>query len=271
MRRFLVQPLFLAIVALGVAIPLIRVATPTTAGPIDAKVQHCLGLPVLPKLKLREATLPEAIAVLNQGLANRPETAHLHFALWTQPDPPPCFVRRSPGAAGRGLAGVPPPVDPDARITISLTNVPVSDAARYIGTLSGCGPVRCQSGHTLYFVSERFLGPFVERTLTIHPQSPLASFHDAKALEGAFKRELGIELSEGSEMRFVAPDRLLIRTLADDMDRFDMYLRFDPTLGERLSNWKEDWRGELRRLMPRPPPTGPICHVGEPLNDSWDR
>lgn len=252
-------------VVTGLAVKLTsRPAAPLEAVEISEDLRKLLGQQQIAELNLHDASLNQAIAVLNQSLAKHPETATLRVALWTAPAPPPGFHRREEPVAPQIVTVIPglvdpepqsipiPPVRPEeARLTIDLINVPFPEALRYVATLSSC--VAARMGNTLYLVEGQYdagaFGPIIERTVTFPSSTPgLGLPNDPEAVKEAL-RQAGVAFYEGFEIRRISPKRLLIRGVPAQMEDIDSIVEFDLTWRERLKYQLRGWWDSLREKL----------------------
>ena len=101
-------------------------------GKIRAKLNNI----ILPKLEFRDATIREAIDFLRKKSVDldpekaHPETAGINMVLQLEAPNPPA-------PAVNGPAGLPPDAANTARITVSLSNIPIGEALKYVTALAG--------------------------------------------------------------------------------------------------------------------------------------
>ena len=151
---------------------------PDTAGETTAtkteRIQRKLDRIIIPKLEFREATIREAVDFLKKksvelDIDSEPGNRGVNIVLKLDnggagaapaeaPAPAPAAIPgleqipAAPGAAPApaGAAPVPMVAPGDARITVSLTNIPLIEALRYVTNLAGLKfkvePVRCLRG-----------------------------------------------------------------------------------------------------------------------------
>lgn len=106
----------------------------------EAQIEKALRRIVIPKLELHDASLGEAIAILAADIRQSDPTGHgISIALAIDPKPEtapsvPPKAAASPESPGENplLIGDPH----DARVTVTLTNIPVDEALRYLTGLS---------------------------------------------------------------------------------------------------------------------------------------
>ena len=99
---------------------------------------------IIPRVEFREATLREAVDFLKKKavqLDPEPDAKKRGFAivLRLNAGTPMSTVPAIPGLEGLPTAaGAVPAEPPESRITMSLANVPVGEALKYVANLSGC-------------------------------------------------------------------------------------------------------------------------------------
>jgi len=214
---------------------------------IERKLQQI----IIPKLEFREATIREAIEFLKRKtveLDPDPDPARRGVSivmkldrLGSTPLAPPQPLTPIPGL--EPLPGAPPPDAPapfpaspaDARITISLTNIPLIEALRYVTSLAnlkfkvepfGVSIVPQNVDTTVLVTKEYKVRPgFIIRSAT--PESDgksIAGRRDAKA----FYESVGVSFPPGASATYIeAGSRVILRNTQENIDLADTLVQAD--------------------------------------------
>lgn len=188
-------------------------------------------------LNLDHATTNEAIAVLNHALAEHPETARFHVALWPGKALPRGFHLEE------AIPGSPHPVvqNPASRgIDLHIDDVSLYQALMAVARASGRSAGRVDD--TLYLVEGTGnFGMMTHWTMELAQSSFLTSAPAANdsAVVQQYLRDRGMHFYEGSEVRAIAGGRVRLRNLVREVP-FASYwgVKMEPTWRERLAEWR---------------------------------
>lgn len=228
-------------------------------------IQAKLNRIIIPRIDLQDTTLREALNFLQQQSVRLDDTATDDANRGVN------MVLRLEGSSGTGEESAVAGPSPSTRVSLSLSNVPLGEALRYVAELSGTRLKIEQFAVTLvplsvpvdtlvtreYRVPSDFIPPapveeaggFVPRGEVRRPVSTVGGRLDAKQ----FLEQNGISFPEGATAQYVPQgSKLIVRNTLDNIDLVDSFINaaigVAPTQVEIESKFLEVSQNNLEEL-----------------------
>jgi len=247
---------------------------------------------IIDHFELKDVSLDEAVALLNRHAQafSRP-LRQVRFIVWKEGDslPPgtqwavsepavPPSAEGIPGlekipevAAASPSDSLPAPSAEPKSITVSLTNVPLFETVRYVGSLAG--RKMHASGDIVWLVPENritaipmtreffFLGPVIPWMMNVEID-PSSSRVDMKP----WLIEQGVQFRVGDEAwYFPRSEKLVVRVVLEQLDLVETILPYAPSSRWERTKWRayNHWYAVSEALFPSPTPQ-PVSLIPPP-------
>ncbi len=211
----------------------------------SSEIQRKLQTIIIPKFELREATVREAFEFLEQKAVqlnvDEPDSGKRGFNLTLKLDPASAEVPapKTPAASIPGLERAPgnaatsgvPAVNPsEARITVSLTDIPLGEALRYVTNLAGLKYKVEQDGVSIVplstpseiLITKEYHVPPSFRALVVSTEQTKGGITDAQLNPTAYLEAQGLSFPPGAAATYLPHSgKLIVKNTQENLDLLD--------------------------------------------------